>query len=77
MKQFAILIFLTLPGFFSKAQKSEYSADSLSILLDNYLLSAKDKVTIEELLTHSSGINNYTDAAGEENSSVINHPSPK
>src|SRR5262245_31244178 len=40
MKQFAILIFLTLPGIFSKAQKTENSDDSLSMLLDNYLISA-------------------------------------
>ena len=36
-----------------------------------------DKVTIEELLTHSSGIINYTDIVGEEDSSIINHPIPK
>jgi len=36
-----------------------------------------DKVTIENLLTHSSGINNYTDIVGEEDSSIINHPVSK
>jgi CubicO group peptidase (beta-lactamase class C family) len=36
-----------------------------------------DKVTVEELLTHSSGINNYTDVVGEEDSSIINHPVSK
>jgi CubicO group peptidase (beta-lactamase class C family) len=141
MKQFAILILLTLTFLFSKAQSPAYGDDSLSTLLDNYVTSANkayklngcvliaqkgkillhkaygpnnvstqlsndtftrfpilsltksftatailklqeegklsiknklskyfpdyqygDRVTIEQLLTHSSGINNYTDA---------------
>jgi CubicO group peptidase (beta-lactamase class C family) len=36
-----------------------------------------DKVTIENLLTHSSGIPNYTDAVGEEDSALVNHPISK
>ena len=155
MKQLVILILITLP-FFSKAQSSSYSDDSLSRLLDTYVTSANsayklngsvlvaqkgkillhkpyglantdtrlpndtltrfpilsltksftatailkleeesklsvkdkiskyfpdypygDKVTIEDLLTHRSGITNYTDAVGEEDSAIINHPLPK
>jgi CubicO group peptidase (beta-lactamase class C family) len=154
MKRIVVLIFVTLIGFFSRAQSS--GIDSLSKLLDNYLTSANkayklngsvlvaqkgkillhkgyglanvatqllndtlirfpilsltksftatailklqeegklsvkdklskyfpdyqygDKVTIEELLTHSSGIDNYTDIVGEEDSSIINHPISK
>jgi CubicO group peptidase (beta-lactamase class C family) len=36
-----------------------------------------DKVTIENLLTHTSGITNYTDAVGEEDSAIVNHPISK
>lgn len=36
-----------------------------------------DKVTIENLLTHSSGIPDYTDAVGEEDSAIVNHPIAK
>jgi len=36
-----------------------------------------DKVTIENLLTHTSGIPNYTDAVGEEDSAIVNHPVSK
>ena len=36
-----------------------------------------DKVTIENLLTHSSGIHNYSDEVGEEDSAIVNHPIPK
>ena len=35
------------------------------------------KITIENLLTHSSGISNFTDIVGEEDSAIINHPIPK
>ena len=156
MKQLAILIFLIAPGPFSKAQGPEPGLDSLTMVLDNYLISANkayklngsvliaqkgkvllhkayglanvttqlphdtlirfpilsltksftatailklqeegklslkdkiskyfpdyqygDKVTIENLLTHSSGINNYTDIVGEEDSSIVNHPISK
>ena len=150
MKRLAILIFLSVisPGL--KAQSTGYSTDSVSMLLDNYLISANnayrlngsvliaqkgkvllhkafglanvathlpndtltrfpvlsltksftatailklqeegklsvkdkiskyfpdyqygDKVTIENLLTHSSGINNYTDIVGEEDSGEL------
>jgi CubicO group peptidase (beta-lactamase class C family) len=33
-----------------------------------------DKITIENLITHTSGIYNYTDDIGEEDSAIINHP---
>lgn len=36
-----------------------------------------DKVSIENLLTHSAGISNFTDAVGEEDSAIINHPISK
>lgn len=36
-----------------------------------------DKIKIEYLLTHSSGIHNYTDDVGTEDSAIINHPVSK
>jgi CubicO group peptidase (beta-lactamase class C family) len=36
-----------------------------------------DKITIENLITHTSGIYNYTDDIGEEDSGIINHPVAK
>ena len=33
-----------------------------------------DKVTLLQLLTHQSGIHNYTDDIGEEDSALVNHP---
>src|SRR5205085_7260512 len=33
-----------------------------------------NKITIEQLLTHTSGIYNYTDDIGEEDSALVNHP---
>jgi len=156
MKRLAIFICLTATSLFAKAQERQYSDDSVSKLLDNYVtsankayrlngsvmvaqkgkillhkaygpanvesqlandtltrfpilsltksftatailklqeegqLSVKDKlskyfpdyqygnkVTIENLLTHSSGIHNYSDDVGEEDSSIINHPISK
>lgn len=35
-----------------------------------------NKITIEQLLTHTSGIYNYTDDIGEEDSALVNHPVP-
>jgi len=32
------------------------------------------KITIHHLLTHSSGIHNYTDDVGTEDSAIVNHP---
>src|SRR5215831_13867707 len=40
MKRLVILIFLAVPGLFSKAQRAGTSDDSLRALLDNYLISA-------------------------------------
>lgn len=36
--------------------------------------STGNKITIEQLLTHTSGIYNYTDDIGEEDSAIVNHP---
>jgi CubicO group peptidase (beta-lactamase class C family) len=36
-----------------------------------------DKITIENLLTHTSGIHNYTDDVGVEDSAIICYPIPK
>ena len=33
-----------------------------------------NKITIEQLITHTSGIYNYTDDIGEEDSAIVNHP---
>lgn len=33
-----------------------------------------DKITIEHLLNHTSGLYNYTDDIGEEDSALVNHP---
>jgi len=33
-----------------------------------------DKITVENLLTHTSGLYNFTDDIGEEDSAIINHP---
>jgi CubicO group peptidase (beta-lactamase class C family) len=35
------------------------------------------KITIHHLLTHSSGIHNYTDDVGDEDSAIVNHPMSK
>ena len=35
------------------------------------------KITIHHLLTHSSGIHNYTDDVGTEDSAIVNHPVSK
>jgi CubicO group peptidase (beta-lactamase class C family) len=36
-----------------------------------------DKITIENLITHTSGIFNFTDDIGEEDSALVNHPVTK
>lgn len=36
-----------------------------------------DSITIEQLLIHTSGLHNFTDDIGEEDSAVINHPVSK
>lgn len=36
-----------------------------------------DKITIEQLITHTSGLYNFTDDIGEEDSALINHPVSK
>jgi len=33
-----------------------------------------DKISIENLITHTSGLYNYTDDIGEEDSAIVNHP---
>jgi CubicO group peptidase (beta-lactamase class C family) len=33
-----------------------------------------DKITVEQLISHTSGIYNYTDDIGEEDSALVNHP---
>ena len=49
--------------------------DKLSKYFPDYQFGSK--VTIEQLLIHTSGISNYTDAVGEEDSSIVNHAIPK
>jgi CubicO group peptidase (beta-lactamase class C family) len=36
-----------------------------------------DRITVENLITHTSGIHNYTDDIGEEDSAIVNHPVDK
>ena len=33
-----------------------------------------DKMTVEHLITHTSGLHNFTDDIGEEDSAIVNHP---
>jgi CubicO group peptidase (beta-lactamase class C family) len=49
---------------------------SLKDPVSKYLpwVSNGDKITIEQLLTHTSGIHNYTDDISEEDSALVNHP---
>src|SRR4030095_7859713 len=49
--------------------------DKLSKYLPDY--PEGTKIKIEYLLTHSSGIHNYTDDVGIEDSAIINHPVSK
>jgi CubicO group peptidase (beta-lactamase class C family) len=49
--------------------------DKLSKYLPDY--PQGDKIKIEYLLTHTSGIHNYTDDVGIEDSAIINHPVSK
>src|SRR5262249_6072167 len=80
----------TLTRFPILSLTKSFTATAILKLQEEGKLSVKDKlskyfpdyqygreVTIEELLTHSSGINNYTDAVGEEDSSIVNHPISK
>jgi CubicO group peptidase (beta-lactamase class C family) len=55
---------------------NEQNKLSLSDKLDKYLpeFPNSNKITIEQLITHSSGIHNYTDDIGEEDSALVNHP---
>lgn len=52
---------------------------SLSDKLSKYLpdFPNGDKITIEHLITHTSGIYNFTDDIDEEDSSLVNHPVTK
>lgn len=47
--------------------------------LNKYFPSLKngEKITIENLLTHTSGLKNYTDIIGPEDSAIITNPVPK
>jgi CubicO group peptidase (beta-lactamase class C family) len=36
-----------------------------------------DKIIIQNLLNHTSGLNNYTDIIGPEDSAIVSHPVPK
>lgn len=44
--------------------------------LSNYLpdFPNGNKITLEQLITHTSGIYNFTDDIGEEDSAIVNHP---
>lgn len=52
---------------------------SLDDKLEKYLpgFPNGDKITIKQLITHSSGLHNYTDDIGEEDSALVNHPIDK
>lgn len=52
---------------------------SLNDKVNNYLpeLVHGNKITIEQLLNHTSGLHNYTDDFGEEDSAIVNHPIDK
>jgi CubicO group peptidase (beta-lactamase class C family) len=49
--------------------------DDLSKYLPDYPNASR--ITIHQLLTHSSGIHNFTDDVSEKDSAIINHPVPK
>lgn len=80
----------TLTRFPILSVTKSFTATVILKLQDERRLSIKDKlskyfpdfkyggkVTIENLLTHSSGIFNYTEIVDEEDSAIVNHPIPK
>jgi CubicO group peptidase (beta-lactamase class C family) len=66
-KSFTAMIILKL-----QEQNKLSLKDKLSKYLPDF--PSGNKITIEQLITHTSGIYNYTDDIGEEDSAIVNHP---
>jgi CubicO group peptidase (beta-lactamase class C family) len=66
-KSFTAMVILKL-----REQKKLALDDKLSKYLPDF--PNGDKITVEHLITHTSGIYNFTDDIGEEDSALVNHP---
>lgn len=69
-KSFTAMVILKL-----QEQKKLTVSDKLNKYLPGF--PNGDKITIEHLITHRSGLHNFTDDIGEEDSSLVNHPVTK
>ena len=69
-KSFTAMVILKL-----QEQKKLNVKDKLSKYFPNF--PNANKITCEQLITHTSGIYNYTDDIGEEDSALVNHPVTK
>jgi len=69
-KSFTSIVILKL-----QEQKKLSVSDKLNKYLPGF--PNADKITIEHLITHTSGIYNFTDDIGEEDSALVNHPVTK
>lgn len=66
-KSFTAIVILRL-----QEQKKLSVKDKLNKYLPDF--PNADKITVEQLITHTSGIYNFTDDIGEEDSALVNHP---
>lgn len=69
-KSFTAMVLLKL-----QEQNKLSLADKLSKYFPNF--PNGDKISIEQLINHTSGLHNYTDDIGEEDSALVNHPISK
>ncbi|NEU09592.1 beta-lactamase family protein [Flavihumibacter sp. R14] len=69
-KSFTAMVILKL-----QEQKKLAVSDKLNKYLPDF--PNEDKITIANLITHTSGIHNFTDDIGEEDSALVNHPVTK
>ena len=69
-KSFTAIVILML-----QEQKKLSVKDRLSKYLPGF--PNAEEITIEQLITHTSGIHNFTDDIGEEDSALVNHPVTK
>lgn len=69
-KSFTALVVLKL-----QEQKKLSVNDKLSKYLPDF--PNANRITVEQLITHTSGIYNFTDDIGEEDSALVNHPVTK